>query len=301
MAHGGDDGGDVGSGGGGDDGGDVGRCFVGVNNEGLSQYGSGNYTQAIKTYDKALAANPKYIVGLNNKGLALYGLGNYTEAIKFYDKALAINPKYIEGLNNKGLALYGLGNYTEAIKFYDKALAINATYVNSLNNKGNALAKLGKYVEANTYYMLATKLETAHHVAWSYIDPEYYIRILRVDDEITNQHANTRTLMTNQDPNTKILITNQGIVAKLSKKYDLAIVRFEFVLRNLDPNYFYAIWNEGDVYQQLGEHVEANIYFTKAMAINPISDYNGTLINTPAVDKGQGCGNNFFRCLPQHF
>ena len=80
--------------------------------KGIGNYESGNYTGAIKYYDKALAVRPNYIVALNNKGLALSGLGNYTGAIKYYDKALAINPNYVEGLNNKGLALSGLGNYT---------------------------------------------------------------------------------------------------------------------------------------------------------------------------------------------
>jgi tetratricopeptide (TPR) repeat protein len=30
--------------------------------------------------------------GLNNKGVALNSLGNYTDAIRYYDKTLAIDP-----------------------------------------------------------------------------------------------------------------------------------------------------------------------------------------------------------------
>ena len=49
----------------------------------------------------ALAVNPKdtkvLITGVDS-------LGNYTGAIKYYDKALAVNPNDINTLNNKGAA-----------------------------------------------------------------------------------------------------------------------------------------------------------------------------------------------------
>ena len=86
---------------------------------------SGNFIEAIKYYDKALAIDPNDTYALNNKGYALSELGNFIEAIKYYDKALAIDPNDTEVLNNKGYALSNIGNDTEAIKYYDKALAID--------------------------------------------------------------------------------------------------------------------------------------------------------------------------------
>ena len=50
-------------------------------------------TNTIPFLDKALSIDPNYKWALNNKGWALYGLGNYTGAIKFYDKTPAIDPK----------------------------------------------------------------------------------------------------------------------------------------------------------------------------------------------------------------
>lgn len=49
----------------------------------------------VDTIDKsnAIAIDPNYKWALNNKGWALYNLGNYTGAIKFYDRALVIDPK----------------------------------------------------------------------------------------------------------------------------------------------------------------------------------------------------------------
>ena len=61
--------------------------------------------------------------------MAYLNTGNYTEAITYFDKALAINPNYSLTLNNKGAALYGLGIYNESIAYFDKALSVNRLQV----------------------------------------------------------------------------------------------------------------------------------------------------------------------------
>ena len=75
-------------------------------------------------------ASAQYTTGevdiLNNQGLIMANSGNFTEVIKYYDKALAIDPNNTDTLINKGNALGSIGNFTEAIKYYDKALAIRS-------------------------------------------------------------------------------------------------------------------------------------------------------------------------------
>jgi len=53
-------------------------------------------------------------VAWNNEGLALYKLGNYTGAIKCYDKAIEIDQGYVLAWSNKGDALTALHRYAEA-------------------------------------------------------------------------------------------------------------------------------------------------------------------------------------------
>ena len=48
-----------------------------------------------------MALNPKDVDSLNGKGVALSNLGNYYEALKYIDRALAINPDYTLALKNK--------------------------------------------------------------------------------------------------------------------------------------------------------------------------------------------------------
>jgi tetratricopeptide (TPR) repeat protein len=119
----------------------------------------GNYTGAIKYFDKAIARGSKNLLALNDKGNALYYLGNYTQAIQYFDKALSINPKYVNALNNKGAALDSLGNDTQAIQYFDKALAIDPKDTEALDNKGNALNNLGKYNEAIKYFDKALAID----------------------------------------------------------------------------------------------------------------------------------------------
>ena len=108
----------------------------------------GNYTQAIQSFDKALAIDPNDKCALEGKGYALHNLGNYTEAIQYYDKALAIDPNDKYALNSKGGVLDSLGNHTQAIQYYDKALSIDPNYELAQSNKGFALNSLSNYTQA---------------------------------------------------------------------------------------------------------------------------------------------------------
>ena len=62
-----------------------------------------------------MAIDAKNIDSLFGKASVYEAQGSYTDAIKSYDKALAIDANYKEALNGKGNALDSLGNHTQAI------------------------------------------------------------------------------------------------------------------------------------------------------------------------------------------
>ena len=61
----------------------------------------------MRYFDKALAIDPKHEDALTHKGIALDYLGNYTEAMRYFDNALAvaIDPHAVDAFTSKGLAL----------------------------------------------------------------------------------------------------------------------------------------------------------------------------------------------------
>jgi tetratricopeptide (TPR) repeat protein len=150
-------------------------------NKANALYYLGNYTEAIRYYDKALTLDPKDKVILRNKADALLNQARYdntipgqtykqgdvapavqnfdkaTQAMQYYDKALAIDPNYKEALSGKGSALDGIGNafynqgkYTRSIQYYNKALAINSTG-GALYGKQDAISKIAESAPTSAY------------------------------------------------------------------------------------------------------------------------------------------------------
>jgi tetratricopeptide (TPR) repeat protein len=92
--------------------------------------------------------DPGAIKYMHEHGKRLHNEGNYSEAIKCYDKALLINSLDHNILSDKGLSLHNSGNYSEAIKCYDKALLINSQdeFINRRRN--NTMTLLQKQVNS---------------------------------------------------------------------------------------------------------------------------------------------------------
>ena len=86
----------------------------------LSQLGdmyfeSGQYIDAIVTYDKALAVNPTCADCYNDRGLSSYYLGDVNSALDSFDKAVALKPDFTHAWLSKGFVLVSTGRYQEAI------------------------------------------------------------------------------------------------------------------------------------------------------------------------------------------
>ena len=118
-------------------------------------YNQGNYTHAIKDFDKVLALYPNNVYAIFYKGVALNSLGNQTQAqalitkaIRILDQILIAYPKNVDILALKGRALNRMHNYTGAITYFDKALDLDPNHKYSLVNKGLSLSRLGKYTGA---------------------------------------------------------------------------------------------------------------------------------------------------------
>jgi tetratricopeptide (TPR) repeat protein len=61
-------------------------------------------TEAVDSYDKAIALNPVNVVAWNNRGVVLDNLDRSSDAVASYDKAVLINPEYAEAWNSGSCA-----------------------------------------------------------------------------------------------------------------------------------------------------------------------------------------------------
>jgi tetratricopeptide (TPR) repeat protein len=138
----------------------------------LQRYDDANYV-----FDRAIAIDATVADVLKNKGLVLLDLDKFRKAIEYFDKALAIDPEHPRALRGKGAALSKLGNHSEALEYFDKALAIDPYYVGALINKGAALSKLGNHSEALEYFDKALAIDPDNFDALN--DKEDTLRKLR--------------------------------------------------------------------------------------------------------------------------
>ena len=82
--------------------------------------------------------NPTNAVYLNKLGIALHQQEALTLAMKYYEKALKANPKYADAENNIGTIWYQRKRFGKAIKAYEKAIKINDDMAVLYSNLGYA-------------------------------------------------------------------------------------------------------------------------------------------------------------------
>ncbi len=114
---------------------------------GLEALQKGQAQDALREFDKALAADPDMPEAHLGRGLVLeYAFNRLKEAEAEYRKALAARPNYPEAQNNLGQLLARTGRPEESLQLFDDALS-NAFYREpwvARCNKGQALHRMGR-------------------------------------------------------------------------------------------------------------------------------------------------------------
>ena len=97
---------------------------VGLINQASLCEKSGNYDEALKYYNQAIAINPKSAWAYIYRGLARSELGDNEGAIKDFNQAIAINPKNAIAYDSRGLARKEIGDKAGAASDYSKYLEL---------------------------------------------------------------------------------------------------------------------------------------------------------------------------------
>jgi tetratricopeptide (TPR) repeat protein len=222
----------------------------------------GDFEQALASYDKALALDPRFIEALNNRGVVLEAMNRPGEALASYDRALALNPDLITVIRNRGNVLSALDRTAEALADYDRALALDPDDADACNGRGNVLKKLHRIHEAEEMFRRAILLNPDHAQAHCSLG-NVLIDLGKPDQAETNLRRAIAL-----DPDFAIALHNLGTALIALDRSDEAVAAIERAVA-LKPDLAGAHHNLGVALMELGRLTEAREAAERAVALAP--------------------------------
>ncbi len=125
----------------------------------------GDYREAVTAFGLALKVEPGFTDALTNLASALGALNRDEEAVKLYERLLAASRKDPDVFYNFGNALLKLGRNYDAVNAYKNALNLRPLFPGAYNNMGKALSLLGQAEQAQTCFENALEIDPAHDKA----------------------------------------------------------------------------------------------------------------------------------------
>lgn len=133
-------------------------------NIGVAYYriGKTKYNDALDTFDKAIAMNPKSVGAIVGKGLIFDERGNKKESDKRFAEAIDIDPNYVYlQWISKGVSFEEEGKYEEAIAYFNKSLKPNSYFKSlALINLGLTYLLQDKYNDSINYFDRAINIDS---------------------------------------------------------------------------------------------------------------------------------------------
>lgn len=264
--------------------------------DGLRQFGTGNYQQAIAYFDKAIQLQPRYAEAYNDRGLAYSKLGQHQEAIQDFNQVIQIKPNDPKAYNNRGQEYGNTGQQNRAFDDYSKAIAIDPKYADAYANRGEVYSARGEDEKAVQDYDQAVKNNPKHTKAYYgraqsnnklnrfeqaivdfnkviQIKPDYapaysnrgWAYYKKGDSDKAIQDYDQAITLGSKDAT---IYNNRGLAFKSKGKFDQAVSDFTKAI-GLDPNYAIAYGNRGVVLQKQGKAAQAQKDLQKAQTLDP--------------------------------
>ncbi|MCJ7936009.1 MAG: M50 family metallopeptidase [Chryseobacterium sp.] len=120
---------------------------------------TGELTESLEYYDKALKMDPNNKFALNNKGYTLILLEKYEDSIPLLNKAISVDKKFSYSYNNRGLAKINLDLYEEGLKDIEDSLKFDSQNADAYKNLGIYHMKKMEYQEALDLFLKAKKMD----------------------------------------------------------------------------------------------------------------------------------------------
>jgi len=106
------------------------------------------YREATEQYRSLSAQEPHNAIYLNKLGIALHQQTALAAALKYYERAVKANPRYADAENNIGTIWYQRKKFGKAIRAYQKAIKMRDDMPVLYSNLGYAYFSQGKYEDS---------------------------------------------------------------------------------------------------------------------------------------------------------
>lgn len=119
----------------------------------------GDFGQAVKYYDQAIASYSLYTQAFFSRGKAHYYLQQFEKAQKDFEKAFALDAKRVDALFYKSVILYQQKSFEKAIEILNNALERDPGYAIAYNYRAECYRELGLNSQAIKDYGQAIRLD----------------------------------------------------------------------------------------------------------------------------------------------
>ena len=134
--------------------------------------GLNNLKEAESTYIKAVAERPSFWGAHNDLGRFYFRFGRYAEAEKEFLRVIALTPDNSRGYSNLGAVYYTRKRYEDAAKMFEKSTAIKPTNF-GYSNLGTIYFTLGRYSLAAETFERAIKMNDRDSQSWHNLAAAY--------------------------------------------------------------------------------------------------------------------------------
>jgi tetratricopeptide (TPR) repeat protein len=128
---------------------------------GVSLLQVGEYDQAIRDFDRAIAVQPGLVVAWRNRGLAHRGKGDFDRALADYEQALVFAPSDARLYHERGLTYSGMSDFPHAIADFNRAIALKPDQASAIMNRGRINFVLGNFAQAAADLQRGLALDSA--------------------------------------------------------------------------------------------------------------------------------------------
>lgn len=192
------------------------------------------YHEALVILDSILTRQPEHRLAKRSKPVALFHMGQQHEAAKLFQQLHEQDPEDLVILKHCGIAYTAIGVFDLAIRFLSRYVKSNPNDFDAWTSLSAAAGKSQKYVESMMYATKALSLEPTNPVAYNNLGAT----LLGVNKLKEGEQAFETALVL--DKNNVDALSNLATLAQQRGDNEAAVVLFNNLLANLDPNTSFA-------------------------------------------------------------